>query len=272
MRWLLIAIFMALTPSAWCQTPNAYNSPSLDNAASSAKENDTDAKYKEDDQRGDAGNAWPKFTPSDTYAQWIVALLTVVATGTSVWAVTLVRDSLKLTREATLAANAAAEIANRQFAAEHRPWLRTRRPVIQIDVEDGLIKFSLSPKNVGSTPAINIGIHVVANWDQLGRRNTDGVIAFAESSAKAYGRRSNQRTIFPNCSREMHQDQPVLISGGEKTGFVRVVYAAVYQSSFSDKPLCTSGEVIFKPPVAIDNVSDFTEVERFMHYGVDVAT
>lgn len=59
-----------------------------------------------------ASNPWPQFTPADTYAQWIVAFLSIIGTGVSVWAVILVRNTLELNRKAV----AAAEHGNKQSA------------------------------------------------------------------------------------------------------------------------------------------------------------
>ncbi|MDF3154782.1 hypothetical protein P3C58_22645 [Mesorhizobium sp. XAP10] len=67
---------------------------------------------------------WETYTtPTDTYAQWIMAALSVVATGVSAWAVWLVRDTLKLNQNAVDVAVKAMGVQERTFEIEFRPIL-----------------------------------------------------------------------------------------------------------------------------------------------------
>ena len=59
----------------------------------------------------------------DTLAQWLMAVFGVITAGVSLWAVMLVRDTLRANLKAVENAQEANEIAARQFAAGFKPWL-----------------------------------------------------------------------------------------------------------------------------------------------------
>ena len=106
---------------------------------------------------------WGLFTADDTIAQWFMALFTIAATGVSLKAVFLVRDTLELNREATAAALKAAEHsaeANAIMSQQQRPWLelrfKGRTPPIQIDDVTVTASYEVNAVNVGTAPAINI--------------------------------------------------------------------------------------------------------------------
>lgn len=63
------------------------------------------------------------FTIPDTLAQWIMAILAVIATAISGWAVFLVRETLDQNRRATNAAIQAVEVAERSLLTQLRPWM-----------------------------------------------------------------------------------------------------------------------------------------------------
>ena len=117
---------------------------------------------------------WPQFTPSDTYAQWIVAALSVLGTGVSIWAVVLLRGTLRVNRDATRAAINAVKAAEHSNSLalinaqiEQRAWLSFETPeVTKIWVVPGgfrgksralWIEYSIGLRNSGSTPALYVG-------------------------------------------------------------------------------------------------------------------
>jgi len=99
-----------------------------------AYQRNSDEKPKERDQEQEWRH-WAErlITLEDTAAQWLMAIFGVVATGVSVWAVLLVRDTLEVNRKATAAAVAAANAAhetNELTRAVQRPWLIVQPPRI----------------------------------------------------------------------------------------------------------------------------------------------
>lgn len=104
---------------------------------------------------------WETYTsPADTYAQWIMAVLSFAATGVSLWAVILVRNSLELNRRATKAAEDAVAETRRIGEAQVRAhvsivgggvFMRGGSPS---EVERGMRPIiSIRVKNYGQTPA-----------------------------------------------------------------------------------------------------------------------
>ncbi len=74
---------------------------------------------------------WETYTsPTDTYAQWAMAGLSIVANGVSLWAVWLLKGSLKATRDAVDSAICGVEVAReandlatKQFRLGFKPWI-----------------------------------------------------------------------------------------------------------------------------------------------------
>lgn len=105
---------------------------------------------------------WEIYTsPTDTYAQWIMAALSLVATGVSVWAVWLVRSTLDENRKATRAAEAAVAEARRIGEAQVRAYINIYvRNISSFDV--GMMPFvDIVVKNAGQSPAINVRRNVL---------------------------------------------------------------------------------------------------------------
>ncbi|MGB3831359.1 MAG: hypothetical protein WA975_05810 [Mesorhizobium sp.] len=104
---------------------------------------------------------WETYTtPTDTYAQWIMAALSILATGASIWAVWLVRSTLE-----------AATHANQIMRAEQRPWLTLRREITcdfnvkEIDSSSAkgkiyrfhtYLRWRFKIKNMGKSPAFGV--------------------------------------------------------------------------------------------------------------------
>lgn len=101
---------------------------------------------------------WGLFTADDTFAQWIMALFTIAATGVSLLAVKLVRDTLEENRKATGAAVKAAEAAEATVRGD-RPWIMFNEHVTHtMFIGDGPRGFLIELKfvNAGKRPAIDI--------------------------------------------------------------------------------------------------------------------
>jgi len=127
--------------------------------------------YAQNDETGEDNpvvrpSIWEVYTkPTDTYAQWIMAFLSIVATGVSVWAVWLVRNTLEHTRLATKAAVDTAEITQNALFAQERPWL-----TLEFRMGGGLERnerewstgtegIVIIVKNIGKTTAVDVTIN-----------------------------------------------------------------------------------------------------------------
>lgn len=67
---------------------------------------------------------WETYTsPTDTYAQWIAAFSALVGVGVSIWAVWLVKRTLRASTDAVEQASTANEIATRSNEAQLRAYV-----------------------------------------------------------------------------------------------------------------------------------------------------
>jgi hypothetical protein len=90
----------------------------------------------------------------DSYAQWLMAFFSVLATGVSFWAVRLVRDTLEQSRSATTAAFQANEISREIGRSQTRAYLSVK--TIEAQIESGMLVFYATVENSGQTPAKKI--------------------------------------------------------------------------------------------------------------------
>lgn len=170
-RGALIALGMALVAivlASWFSQPANNQERSVYTANAAQNENSDISRLVA---------AISSFDPwEDTYAQWIMATLSVVATGFSVWAVFLVKRTLSATRDTASAALKANEQAREFFASENRPWVtikleldfvrvfRQAPGAFNSDVSKQFYSFhtfgSYAIKDIGSTPATNVASHI----------------------------------------------------------------------------------------------------------------
>lgn len=126
------------------------------------------AEYPKEHYGPAEGRWWPEFSARDTYAQWIMAGLALVATGASIWAVLLLRDTLAATRQGTSAAADAAQQAieaNRIMRDEQRPWIRiTPRLPNGVRIVGDALQIDIVPvfANIGARPAYDVWIEAKA--------------------------------------------------------------------------------------------------------------
>jgi hypothetical protein len=101
---------------------------------------------------------WETYTsPTDTYAQWLMAAFSVLATGVSIWAVRLLRETLEATRDAVRSADDAVQVTQKAFEADQRPWID-----VSIKADSGIyfddsglhLTVIITLENVGKSPAI----------------------------------------------------------------------------------------------------------------------
>ncbi|WP_319519335.1 hypothetical protein [uncultured Martelella sp.] len=97
----------------------------------------------------------------DSYAQWAMAIVSVAATGFSIWAVFLVKDTLVETRKSVRAANDAVAETRRFGEVQERPWL-TLQFKIDGDIARNEREWSTSiittVKNIGKTTALDVTV------------------------------------------------------------------------------------------------------------------
>ncbi|MCO5070930.1 MAG: hypothetical protein M9944_06940 [Rhizobiaceae bacterium] len=100
---------------------------------------------------------WETYTaPKDSYAQWIMAFFTIAATGVSIWAVRLVRDTLVTNREMNAIAR-----------QSQRAWIGVDLTIDAITVSDQQLSFPVNiiVKNFGSMPAFSINSDLESTFD-----------------------------------------------------------------------------------------------------------
>jgi hypothetical protein len=107
---------------------------------------------------------WQTYTtPSDTYAQWIAALSTLLSVGVSIWAVKLVRNTLVLNRDATKAAQDAVKVTTEIGHAQVRAYVSGVNG--SFGIEDSWFHCWINVKNYGQSPAFKIKLRAaVAGW------------------------------------------------------------------------------------------------------------
>jgi len=100
-------------------------------------------------QNGEISQPIPGFNPwVDSYAQWLMATFSIVATGISIWAVKLVKHTLAETKRTADAANDA-----------NRPWIEvviTEKRSFSIKPGLARVEFMVSLKNRGKSPGISV--------------------------------------------------------------------------------------------------------------------
>lgn len=105
----------------------------------------------------------------DTFPQWLMAVFTAAATGVSLYAVRLVRDTLELNRKATEAAVAAATVARDALGAERAWFVVDAFDIADISMSNMFGRFikegmgiTVQWKNVGRSPAAKVCIRVAS--------------------------------------------------------------------------------------------------------------
>jgi hypothetical protein len=109
------------------------------------------------------GTYWDGFigsfvSPSDTLAQWVMAIFTIAATIVLVFTL----RSANKTNRAAIAAAKAGNAANKIMLNEQRPWLDLRDPTVTISVDrlGAMCEIYARVMNVGKSPATAVHVHV----------------------------------------------------------------------------------------------------------------
>jgi hypothetical protein len=116
------------------------------------------------------------FRPSDSYAQWFMAVLSLAAAGISWRAIVLVRDQLIETRNAVKVAQDALLETRRIGEAQVRAYLGSPRVDARLETEDGTRWFRIDAyaSNSGHSPAVlpSVSCFVSRGDDVLNMKHT----------------------------------------------------------------------------------------------------
>lgn len=114
----------------------------------------------------------------DGLAQWVMALLAFIATGASIWALLILRDTLEQSRVAAVAATKAAEEATKSTAimqADQRPWIMLSIIPTILRFADSsnslMLSLRVSMVNKGRTPAIDLAVYGAIKIIPKGQQN-----------------------------------------------------------------------------------------------------
>ncbi len=148
-RYALIALIWSLSAlviAAWlgCENCSAIISRPL----ASAAEQNTDV----------AGvSTLGAFIVQDTLAQWTMAVFSIAATAVSLWAVTLLRETLRATREAVRSADDAVRVARELGQAQIRAYISWAGARLGEGRDSSnkltFVKIAAQIKNTGQSPA-----------------------------------------------------------------------------------------------------------------------
>lgn len=112
---------------------------------------------QQDDYRPPRGSEDGHFF-GDSWAQWLMAIFTVAATGISAMAVKLVNDTLKTSREATLAAFEAVSVTRDIGERQVRPYILyegTKVGVLKLEAtHPKRLELEVTLRNCGASPGI----------------------------------------------------------------------------------------------------------------------
>ena len=150
---------------------------------------------------------WRTYTkPRDTYAQWVMATFSVLATGISVWALMFVKKTLDASIRTDDATRRALELTadehrlNRErFITDQRPWLTVfGKPSSDLVYSNGGLQVSVefTIKNIGRTPAQSVWLNVALKIPELSEKQLD-LSAIYEEVAHRKWPKTVGTTVFP---------------------------------------------------------------------------
>jgi hypothetical protein len=174
---------------------------------------------------------WENYTtPTDTYAQWIMAVFSVAATGVSVWAVWLVRRTLQANADAVEQAKRANDI----MQDGQRPWLAIQIPNVSIYSDDGtfpVVYAEVETTNLGKGPALDVKVHVLARFPKIIAFGSAASSAFAaEVSRESLNTGTANTIIFPERSPKLTGISNSVDNSFPLSGSCQLLVCATYRS------------------------------------------
>ncbi len=191
--------------------------------------------------------AWPR----DSLTQWIMAALAVAATGVSIWAVLLLKATLKATRDALLDTRAMTEAAleaNDILRAEQRAWLTiTLTSVAETGNDRNKIEAHVTYRidNLGKAPSL-VAREYIGIFPLIGEANVaEDLERFALKCRENFETEENrfERRIFPGHPFEgpIYNARPVDadVARSDPSGFY-IFCCIVYRHSPDNSIGCTA--------------------------------
>lgn len=165
--------------------------------------NTAHAEHRQDGDVTKLVSSTDDFRPwRDTYAQWLMAILSIAATGVSIWAVGLVRHTLAETQKATKAANETNAVTREIGEAQVRAYLSCTGAKYQLFADR--LECTLSIVNRGQSPASNI------------------VLTGTVSLTVWNGEKDNPRPLIEAATNAVIGNAEIIAAGAETTG--RIVW------------------------------------------------
>lgn len=153
-------VVAALSASGATVQTTAPLSSSIDDQQQTAKRNSKDGGERANDKPSE--DLWHR-TLTDPIALYtlLLAIFTAVLSGVAVAQIFLLLRGDKTARIAALAAKEAADTGNKNFVAEHRPWLNVQIGFISpltFDGDGARLTIEYAIENLGRTPALDIHV------------------------------------------------------------------------------------------------------------------
>lgn len=227
MRFVIFALFMVLATQVSAQEVLPGEKPDQQTAQGQPDEKAESIApasvpadpptEKPNDNAAEAGDreAQDHLLYGDGAAQWLMAVVAIIGTALSGWAVWLLKETLKATRDAvneaaegTRAAMKAAEISEKHFIADQRPWLSIQGvPKVSSYEEENTsktISIAINVKNVGKSPAIGLTSRVNFKATKLNIENRMPIEGFCDECVSSNEWNWGNNVVLPGSSDTTH--------------------------------------------------------------------
>lgn len=236
-RHALIALGMALLAIVLCAW---FSQPEFSQASINGSTGYAEAKQGQSSDGSRTVAAMELFNPwQDSYAQWIVAWVSIAGTAISGIAVLLVFKSLTLNREAVDAAVAANVQSRELFLAESRPWLIFKEAAFETyeDGDDGreTTLLVIDVENIGDGHALFVECHSETKIGFHLALNNHGPAKFSERCGNytSYG----NYAVFARALGKVYPVNPG-IETGDQLATICVTYRHAGDNSIIYKTAC----------------------------------
>lgn len=174
-------------------------------------------KYEPNEYGPAEGYWWPQIAARDTYAQWLMALFSIVATIASIWAVLYIKWTFDETRESN--------------ERQQRAYISVKRGGIWRLTDDTQVIGLADIVNEGETPALDVDIYVLLTRTP---RQTETVEAFRFD---LLARRTSDLAIQPRAEMTQGSDPNEATTEGlnDAKGFLFVYGVVHYTDVFGAK-------------------------------------
>ena len=181
---------------------------------------------------------YPSTILGDGWAQWAMVVLSFFALCVSAWAVWLLKDTLKATRDAVRAADDAVTVTQKIGAEQLRAYLAVENAHIVFDEDVNVARITL--RNFGQTPAYNVRACFFRSDER-----PDEDEEFREEEFTYLGTVPPNGTVCKDMpsdefrAPDIVSDVILMLSGGRKSGgdevFFWVLGKIIYEDAFGRK-------------------------------------